>query len=286
MNPRPVTLPAGLEREEVVRFFQTNPRASIPLVDARGRIRGLAQMSEHLAQALERPNAVVLMAGGKGRRLRPLTLERPKPLLPVGDRPILETIVGQLASAGFKRFFLAVNHQAGQIRRHFGDGSRLGVRVDYLHERAPLGTAGALSMLPEGLKDPLIVMNGDLLTKIDFKALLDFHTEEGNLATLCVREYDFQVPFGVVSMAGHRLERIVEKPTQRCFVNAGIYILEPRALRLVPKGRPFDMPDLLKKAQARRAGSVGCFPVREYWIDIGRIDEYRKANAEFPETFE
>ncbi|MBI5202011.1 MAG: nucleotidyltransferase family protein [Elusimicrobia bacterium] len=286
MNRKPFTLPFGLEREEIVRAFRREPRSCVPLVDRAGRVRELAVLSEYLAEPESRGNTVVLMVGGQGRRLLPLTQDRPKPLLQVGDRPILETIIDQFFSAGFTRFYLAVNHQADQIREHFGDGKRLGVSIRYVQERKPLGTAGALSLVPrKGLTEPLILMNGDLLTKIDFKALLDFHREEKNLATVCVREHDYQVPFGVVSMKDHRLEKIVEKPTQRYFVNAGIYVLEPKVLGLIRKGRPMDVPELLTRVQRRSPRGVGCFPIREYWIDIGRLDEYRKAQSEYDRHF-
>ncbi len=286
MNRKPFTLSFGLDREEIVRAFRREPRSCVPLVDRAGRVRDLAVMSEYLAEPETRANAVVLMVGGQGRRLLPLTQDRPKPLLQVGDRPILETIVDQFAASGFKRFFLAVNHQADQIREHFGDGKRLGVEIRYLQERKPLGTAGALSLLPrKELKEPIVLMNGDLLTKIDFKALLDFHRGEKNLATVCVREHDYQVPFGVVSMKDHRLEKIVEKPTERYFVNAGIYVLEPKILGMVAKGRPTDVPELLTRIQRRAPRGVGCFPIREYWIDIGRLDEYRKAQSEYDRHF-
>ena len=285
MNPRPVTLPHGASRAAIVRFFQAQRRANIPLIDERGCVRGLAQMSDYFAQAVERPNPVVLMVGGEGRRLRPLTEDRPKPLLTVGNRPILETILEQFIGAGFNRFYLAVNHQADQILRYFGDGRKLGVEIRYLHERKTLGTAGALSLLPRGFRDPVIVMNGDLLTKIDFKALLSFHKEEGHLATLCVREYDFQVPYGVVVMEDHRLQSIVEKPTHRFFVNAGIYVLEPKILKLLPRNRFFEMPQLLDKVRKTWRGSVGCFPIREYWIDIGQMNDYERAQTDYLKFF-
>lgn len=286
MNTKPFTLPFGLDRDEIVRVFRNHPRNVIPLLDPRGRVKDLAVISEYLAQPADRPNSVVLMVGGMGRRLLPLTLERPKALLPVGERPVLETILEQFTASGFRRFFLAVNHHADQIRRHFGDGRRLGAEIRYLQERRPLGTAGALALLPrKTLREPVILMNGDLLTKIDFKALLDFHRDERNLATLCVREHDYQVPFGVVSMQEHRLERIVEKPTQRYFVNAGIYVVEPRTLGLIERGKPMDMPEFLTRVQRRKPRSVGCFPIREYWIDIGRLDDYRKAQSEFDRFF-
>lgn len=285
MNTKPFTLPFGCGRETIVRSLREEARANIPLLDEAGRVRGLARLLDYLIDPRRRDNWVVLLVGGMGRRLGPLTKDRPKPLLPVGAKPILETIVEQFAAAGFKRFAFAVNHQADQILEHFGNGRRMSVDIRYLNEKKRLGTAGPLSLLPKTIKDPLIVMNGDLLTKVDFGALLDFHREEGGLATLCVREYDFQVPFGVVQMSGHRLERIVEKPVHRFFVNAGIYVLDPLVLKWLKPNTRCDMPEFLERIRSRRQGSIGCFPIREYWIDIGRVDEYKRAQDEYAKFF-
>ncbi|MBI5240008.1 MAG: nucleotidyltransferase family protein [Elusimicrobia bacterium] len=285
MNPRPVTLPHGMPRSELVRFFQVNKRASVPLIDDQGRVQGLAQMADHLGEACERANWVVFLVGGLGRRLHPLTEKRPKSLLPVGDKPILETTIEQCIATGFKRFIFAVRHHAGQIKAHFGDGRRFGATFHYLNERSHLGTAGPLSLIKFKISEPLIVMNGDLLTKIDFNALLDFHQEDRHLATVCVREYEFQVPYGVVRMKGHKLEGIVEKPVHRFFVNAGIYVLDPGVLGWLPRNVRCDMPDFLEKIRRRKLDRVGCFPIREYWIDIGRIQDYRKAQTEYAQFF-
>jgi dTDP-glucose pyrophosphorylase len=285
MNASPATLPSTMNREALMRFFTATPRANMPLVDAKGRICGLAQMSRYLTQKRERPNWVVLLVGGAGERLRPLTEKQPKPLLLVGDKPLLETIIEQFLAAGLSRFVLAVNHHADQIRAHFGDGSRLNADIRYVQETKRLGTAGPLSLLPAGYKDPLIVMNGDLLTKIDLKSLLDFHSEEKNLATVCVREYDYQVPFGVIEMKDHRLTRIIEKPTHRFFVSAGIYVVEPKILKWVPRDKYFGMPDLLELVRRRKPGSIGCFPIREYWIDIGQMKDFERAQVDYPKFF-
>ena len=285
MNAKPLTLRHDLHRDQIAAFFRLHPRASIPLIDAKGKIRGLAILTQFLSGSNALPNRVVLLVGGEGRRLMPLTADTPKPMLPVGDKPILETIIEQCAAAGLSRFTLALSHQADQIRRHFGDGSRYGVSIEYVHEKKPLGTAGALSLLSKRETVPLLVMNGDLLTKVDFGALLRFHQEEKCLATLCVREYEVQIPFGVVSMDGHSLEGIVEKPTHRYFVSAGIYVLEPATLKLLKRGAVCQMPDLLERARRKRRKAVGCFPIREYWIDIGRVDEYRRAQSEYGKFF-
>lgn len=286
MNPRPVTLPHDSDREAIIRFFQQAPRSSIPLVDRSGRVRGLAQMAFYFAQAGERSNLVVLMVGGAGKRLHPLTVDNPKPLLPIGNKPILETIVEQFVEAGFKKFIFSIHHHADKIRKYFQDGRRFGSEISYVQETESLGTAGPLSLIDRLPKEPVIVMNGDLLTKVDFASLLDFHREEGVSATMCVREYDFQVPYGVVDMAEHRLIKIVEKPTHRFFVNAGIYVLEPAVLRLIPKGKRCDMPDLLEKVRRSRRRSVACFPIREYWLDIGQLHDYERAQADYARIFQ
>ena len=285
MNPTPATLPYGLSRDKITAHFRQDPRASIPLVDAKGRVRGLVQLSQYLTAESGLPNRVVVLVGGLGKRLMPLTTDTPKPMLHVGDKPILETIVEQCAAAGLTRFTFALAHHADRIRRHFGDGARFGVSIEYVEEKRPLGTAGALSLLPAKETAPLVVMNGDLLTKVDFAALLRFHSDEKSLATLCVREYEFQVPYGVVSMSGHRMDGIVEKPTHRFFVSAGIYVVEPAALKRLRRGVHCHMPELLERLRKSRRRAVGCFPIREYWIDIGRMEEYRQAQTDFSKFF-
>jgi NDP-sugar pyrophosphorylase family protein len=243
---------------------------------------GLESMMDLLArEAL--PNAVVLMAGGRGQRLKPLTDLCPKPLLRIGDKPILEIILENFVSQGFRNFFISVNYMAEKVEGHFGDGARFGANITYLRENEPLGTAGALTMLPE-LDLPFLVMNGDLLTKVNFAHLLDFHTEKKAAATMCVRPYTSQIPYGVVHVDEHKLVRIEEKPTQTVFVNAGIYALSPQALAHIPVGRPFDMPALFESLMAKGQKTLA-FPVREYWIDIGRVGDYEQAQTDYTRHF-
>jgi dTDP-glucose pyrophosphorylase/predicted transcriptional regulator len=222
---------------------------------------------------------VLLLAGGRGRRLAPLTEDLPKPMLPVGQKPILESIIRSLAAGGFRRFYLAVNYRAEVIEEYFGDGESFGVHIEYLREDRPLGTAGALSLLPARPTAPLLVMNGDLLTAIDPRQLLGFHSKEGAAATMCVREYDIQVPFGVVSLEQQRLVSIDEKPIHRFFVNAGIYLLEPECLDLLQPGEPMNMTTLFEQLVAGGA-EAAVFPVREYWLDIGRMADLEKARGD------
>lgn len=285
MNVRPFTLPYGSSRKMIGLAFKKKNHANVPIVDIKRRVRGLARLTDFVAEPGEKPNWVVLLVGGYGKRLGRLTAHRPKPLLPVGNKPILETMVEQFAAQGFKRFAFAVHHKAEQILEHFGNGRRMGVEIRYLREPKKLGTAGPLSLLPRGLKDPVIVMNGDLLTKVDFRSLLEFHREEGRVATVCVREYEFQVPFGVVQMEGSLLTGLTEKPIHHFFVNAGIYAFDPKVLRDLKRNKPCDMPEFLERVRRRRPRSIGCFPIREYWIDIGRTDEYKRAQDDYATMF-
>lgn len=286
LNRRPFTLPHDTPREEVAAAFRAHPKSYIPLVDAKGRLKALAELSEYATIPNQYPNRVVVMAGGVGRRLRPLTENTPKPMLRLGDKPILEHLLEQMAGSGFRRFTITVNYLAEQIRRHFGDGSRWGVEITYVQEPRPLGTAGALSLVKDPGTDPLIVLNGDILTKVDFPALLEFHRAEKGLATLCVKNHEIQVPYGVVEQSRRRLSRLVEKPTHRFLVNAGIYVVEPKVLPWLPKGAPCDMPDFLDLVRRRRKGAVACFPIQEYWLDIGGPQEFKRAVKDYGDLFE
>jgi len=279
----PTTAPPEADREALLTLMQAKVLRQIPIVDADGRVVGLESMMDLLARR-ELPNAVVLMAGGRGQRLKPLTDVCPKPLLRIGDKPILEIILENFISQGFRRFFISVNYMAEKVEAHFGDGSRFGAAIDYLREDEPLGTAGALTFLPDMGELPFVVMNGDLLTKVNFAHLLDFHTGHAGAATMCVRPYTAQIPYGVVHMDEYRLTRIEEKPTQTVFVNAGIYVLSPGALTRIPRGEPYDMPALFDSLMAAGETTLA-FPVREYWIDIGRVGDYEQAQSDYLRHF-
>lgn len=284
MNSRPLTAPADAPRAQLVHLFEVHNKSWIPLVDANGRVAGLALLSEYL-RTPPQPNWVVLMAGGLGTRLRPVTDDRPKPMVRLGDRPLLEIIFEQFISSGFRHFYLAVNYLAEQVIDYFGDGSRWGIEIRYLRETRPLGTAGALALIEEPLERPAIVMNGDLLTKVNFRALLDFHLAENYLATLCIRRFEIPIPYGVVATEGYRFRGIQEKPTYRMFTSAGISVLDPSVLPWVPRDTFFDMPTLLEEINRRRPKSVGCFPVEEYWVDIGQPLDYQRAQLDFWKEF-
>lgn len=285
MNPKPLTVRAGQSPEEIAEVFRLTSKSHLPVLDAAGRLVDLASFIDYAAIPKRWPNRVVVMAGGQGQRLRPLTAHTPKPMLKVGGKPILEHLLEQLAGAGFAHFTFTVNYLAEQIRAHFGDGSKWGVEISYVQETRPLGTVGALSLLKKPPREAILVLNGDVLTKVNFAALLDFHKSEKGLATLCVKRHDIQVPYGVVELADHRLSGFIEKPTHRFLVNAGIYVIDPKALAWLPKGRPCDMPDFLKKIRRRRSNGVACFPIEEYWLDIGGMPEFLRAEDEFKEIF-
>lgn len=256
----------------------------IPIVNASGTVIGLAiPQDEIVPQGI--PNQVVLMAGGLGTRLGKLTEDTPKPLLKVGSKPILETILENFIEQGFKHFNISVNYKAQMIEDYFGDGSSWGAEIRYIRETTRLGTAGALSLLETPPTGPVFVMNGDLLTKVNFRQMLEFHQVHRQRASVAVRRYDVQVPFGVVEMRGSSISGIVEKPQLNHFVSAGIYLLDPECLSLIPYNTFYDMPDLLK-ATLEQNWRVGSFPVHEYWLDIGRLDDFEAANLAYAEIFQ
>jgi dTDP-glucose pyrophosphorylase len=255
----------------------------IPIVDAQSVVVGLNVVDDFLVTPV-REHWVVVMAGGIGSRLEDLTRKIPKPMLRVGSRPLLETIVRGYREQGFTHFYFAVNYKAEQIESHFGDGSGLNVEIRYLREERRLGTAGALSLLPEPPILPLLVTNGDLLTKEDYGAMVDRHVEAGADGTMAVRAYEMQVPFGVVHERDGCIATIEEKPVQHFVVSAGMYVLSPHVLRLVPRQQFFDMPALFS-AMASAGMKTRCHHVDGYWLDIGRMTDYERANTDFAKVF-
>ena len=277
MNPRPLTAPQSASRKDLLELMRRRVVHQVPIVNEANQIIGIALIDD-LIGAKEKANWVVLMAGGLGTRLRPLTEQTPKPMLSLRGKPILESILERLAAEGFRKFFLSVNYKADIIEEHFGDGSRWGVSVRYLREDQRLGTAGSLSLMPETPDMPIVVMNGDLLTQVNIANILDFHAALDAVATMAVREYDLQVPYGVVRIAGERITAIEEKPVHKYLVNAGIYVLSPSALAYIPPRMYFDMPTLFDRLNAEGATTVA-FPLREYWRDIGCREDYDEANV-------
>lgn len=283
MNRSPRFLTNGFSRAAAAEMMRRLSIHQLPVVDSDGRVVGI-ELFDELVAPQDAATWVVLMAGGLGTRLRPLTENVPKPMIPVGGRPLLETIVRNFESQGFREIFLSVNYKSDVIRTHFGDGLNFGVSIGYLVEEKRLGTAGALSLLPNRPPGPIVVMNGDLLTSVNFRQLVEFHREQGALATMCVREYAFQVPYGVVQTEGSRLSAVIEKPVHNFFVNAGVYVIEPAALDLIPSGEFFDMPQLFERITSG-GGTASVFPIHEYWLDIGRFDDLERAQDDFRRVF-
>jgi len=270
-------------RESIINICTSKKIHQIPIVDDNGNLVGLEILDELISKQ-NKSNKVVLMVGGLGTRLKPLTNTTPKPMLYVGGKPILETIISKFASYGFVNIVLCVNYKSDIIKDYFGDGNKFGVNIEYIFEEKRMGTAGALSLLIENPDEPFFVMNGDLLTNVNFEHLLNFHLESNAMATMCVREYDFQVPFGVVELDVGKIKSIKEKPTHSFFVSAGIYMLSPAVLSHIPKDEFYDMPTLFEKMIELKQNLIS-FPIREYWLDIGRIEEFEKANSEYHEVF-
>jgi dTDP-glucose pyrophosphorylase len=283
MNKKPVIAPAGISNDAALVLMRRHTIHQLPIVDSDGRVVEV-KLIEDLTQPLYSDHWVVLMAGGLGARLKPLTNDLPKPLIRVGDKPILETVLMGFLKAGFSKFFISVNYKAEMIQDYFGDGSNWGIEIKYLHETDRLGTAGSLSLLPDRPARPFFVMNGDLLTTVNFDHMLKYHNEHKAFTTICVREHSITVPFGVVELDRHRLLSIQEKPTQKYFVNAGVYLLDPGVLDFLSPNEPVDMPTLIERTIAREKTSV-VFPLREYWIDVGRIDDLQRASDEFQRIF-
>lgn len=264
-------------RPEVLELMQARRIGQVPIVDAAGRLVGIHFLHDILVPS-PRSNWAVVMAGGRGARLGPLTDNVPKPMLRVAGRPILERIVLQLVSAGVHRVFLAINYLGHLIEEHFGDGARFGCRVEYLREERPLGTGGPLSLLPEPPTEPLLVMNGDLITQANLAGMLDAHAHEGWRATIGVRRYAHTVPFGCVEVTGGRITTLEEKPTLERLVNAGIYVLDPALVARVPRDRELPITTLLDEA-LRRGEPLGAFEILDDWIDVGQRDELRRARG-------
>lgn len=272
------------DRESLLALMQSRDLLQIPVLDADGKIVGLETL-QHLLETKRHDNVVFLMAGGFGKRLHPLTNDVPKPLLKVGGKPILETILCQFIDFGFHNFVISTHYKAEMIRDYFGKGSQWGVNISYIYEDKPLGTAGALGLLPKDNNElPIIMMNGDLLTKVNYERMLGFHEEHKGIATMGVREYDFQVPYGIVTSRENHVESIVEKPVHKFFVNAGVYILSRSLLEKIEADKYLDMPDLLE-SQIQKNEAVNMFPIHEYWLDIGRLEEFERAQNDMSGLF-
>ncbi|MBN1877188.1 MAG: nucleotidyltransferase family protein [Anaerolineae bacterium] len=273
----PITAPVNTQRSKLLAMMQEHSVRQIPLLDAQGRVVDMVTLGELLPEQML-PIQAVIMAGGFGTRLHPLTEEIPKPMLPVGDKPLLEHTIEQLQRVGIQQVNITTHYHSEKIIEHFGDGQAFGVNINYVSEEQPLGTAGALGLMQEP-SEPLLVINGDILTRVDFRAMLAFHHKHKADLTVGVRQYALQVPYGVLECEGTYVQQLREKPTYQFLVNAGIYLLEPTVYHYIPREQRLDMPELIALLLADRRPVVS-FPIVEYWLDIGQHIDYQQAQED------
>ncbi|EKP0313040.1 nucleotidyltransferase family protein [Aeromonas veronii] len=279
MNRTPVTANQMQSRSDILVLMKQHSILSVPIVDAQNRLLGLETWEKTSAHR-RYDNPVFIMAGGFGTRLKPLTDTCPKPMLKIGYKPMLEILIERFAKAGFHNIYISTHYLPEMITEYFGNGERWGVNIQYVYEVSPLGTGGALGLLPEDVTDlPLIMINGDVLTTLDFERLLQYHTTSDAVATMCVRQYEYQIPYGVVTSDGEVITEMVEKPIQSYFVNAGIYMLQPHLFKSVTRGQVIDMPTLLEQ-HIEQGETVRMLPIHEYWLDIGRMDDFQRAQSD------
>ncbi len=276
---RPLTAREGTSQQELRRVLTENGIRHLPIIDHSNRLVDLATLDTLLSPGEKAPLKAVVMAGGYGTRLLPLTENTPKPMLPVGGKPLMERIINQLHDAGVRHVDVATHYKSEKIEEYFGDGKEFGLSINYLKEEKPLGTGGALSLLEHDDK-PLLVLNGDILTQVDIQAMLDCHRDHSADFTVGVRRYDMQVPYGVVRCENSRVVGLDEKPELNYLVNAGIYMIEPRVLKILRHGEACKMTDLVERSIAANLNIVS-FLVREYWLDIGQHDDYRRAQENY-----
>lgn len=277
MRSNAIVVPPEMGRDMVLQLMKANRLRQLPVVDASHKVVGLHLWDEIAVRSF--PNSMIIMAGGLGTRLRPHTESCPKPMLPVAGRPMLEHIIERAKAEGFTHFIIAVQYLGHIIEEYFGNGERFGVRIEYLRETTPLGTAGALSLLTPRPELPFVVTNGDVLSDIRYSELLDFHARHAAVATMAVRLHEWQHPFGVVQTQGIDIVGFEEKPVARTHINAGIYALNPEALASMVADSRCDMPTLFEQLQAEGKRTVA-YPMHEPWLDVGRPDDLKRANAE------
>ena len=280
---KPIIAKRGSSKESLLNLCSINEVSQLPIIDINGKVIDLFIIDEELIKK-QHENHVVLMVGGLGARLKPLTENIPKPMLNVGGQPILKTIVKGFVDNGFTNITMCLGYMSNVIEDYFKDGSDFGANIKYIVEERRMGTAGAISLIKEKIDKPFFVMNGDLITNINYEQMLDFHEEQNSKATMCVREYDIQVPYGVVNVINEDIVSIEEKPIHSFFINAGIYLLDPECINLIPKDEFYDMPSLFEKMILTDKKTIS-FPLKEYWLDIGRVSDYERANLEYKGIF-
>ncbi|KOS66768.1 alcohol dehydrogenase [Lysinibacillus contaminans] len=280
MNENPISAKSGQNASKYKQLMKIKKLKQLPITNEHNQIVDVLFIDDLSINTNE--NQVILMLGGLGTRLRPLTNDIPKPMLRVGNKPIVETIVDGFKQYGYSNFIFSVNYKKEVIQNYFQSGEALGITIDYIEEQKRMGTAGALSLIEHRPSEPFFVMNGDLLTQVNFDQLMQFHSEQNSVATMCVREYEFQIPYGVIETKGTDLISIKEKPVHRSFVNAGIYVLSPEVFDYIPNDTYYDMPTLFETL-IEYGMKTSVFPIHEYWLDIGQVDDFHRANQKYKE---
>jgi len=278
LNKKPIIVTQSFPRAEVLRIMSANKVFQVPVVSEDLRLIDL-HLWDELSSPAGRDNTIVIMAGGKGTRLLPRTEKIPKPMLRIGEKPILEHIIERGRAEGFSRFVLAIQHLGEVIEEYFGDGKSLGVNISYVKEMTPLGTAGALSLIEPKPSQPIIVTNGDVLTDVKYGDILDFHNHNNGKATMAVQVRQWQNPYGVVSIDGIEIMGYEEKPITRTLINAGVYVIDPSVLEFLTDSTPCDMPQLFELARTKGMKTVAYF-AHESWVDVGTHEDFESASGQ------
>ena len=268
--------------KEIIKIMKENSISHIPLTNSEDKFLGLHTQEEYGFKKDSKiyTNPVLLMAGGRGKRLMPLTKNCPKPLIEINGKPLLEIIIERCIKAGLNNFYISVHYLSDQIIKYFGNGEKWGIKNSYLYEEKPMGTAGALNLLSSKINQPLLIMNGDILTKINLPQLLNFHQNNNADITIAGSEYYYESPYGVVNVEGIKFKSIIEKPTFKHFINAGIYVINPKIINKLNSSEYLDMPNLLNKKIDEKCNII-VYPIYEYWLDIGRLENLNKAKLEW-----
>lgn len=266
-----------LTNRQIFEIMREKRYLALPVIKD-GQLVNIITLDD-LIRTKRKENPVFIMAGGFGTRLRPLTDKCPKPMLPIGGKPLLETIISSLKEQGFYKFYISTHYLPEIIQNYFGNGEKFDIQIQYVHESEPLGTGGALSLLPRQEVDlPFIVINGDVLTNMNFSKLIDFHISQNAVATMCVREFQYQIPYGVVNSEQNNIQSMTEKPSYYFNINTGIYVISPELLEQV-KSQFIGMPTILEQ-QITKSKKVVSYPLHEYWLDIGHMEDYNRAQRD------
>lgn len=283
MNEHFTFVSTNYTKKLVQTIFEQKSIIQLPVLDDNMRVTDIIYFNE-FNKKISKDNYAIVMAGGLGTRLSPLTKDIPKPMLMVGARPILETIIEQLKSFGFINIILSLNYKGEMIENYFQDGSNFGVNISYIKEKKRLGTAGAIKLAEKYLDKSFFVTNGDVLTKLNFEQFMQFHKKNNNAITIGTKKYELQIPYGVVDIKNEAVTRLNEKPMLNFFINAGMYCLEPETIGYIPKNKYFDITQLIDR-YINEKRSVGSYPIMEYWMDIGQMDDYKQANLDYNDLF-